>query len=57
MRDINDKKKGFNKCIDNKRKTRKYVGLLLNKARKPVAQDIEKAELHNAFFASFFTFR
>ena len=48
-------KKGFYKYINSKRKTRKNVGLLLNGAGDLVTKDMEKAEVFNAFFASFFT--
>lgn len=43
-------KKGFCKYIGNKRKTKENVGLLLNEIRDLVMQDMEKAELPNAFF-------
>lgn len=42
--------KGFFKYINNKRKTRE--NLLLCGAGARVSKDMEKAEVHNAFFAS-----
>ena len=49
-----DNKKGFFKFISSKRKTGGTVGPLLNKEGALVAQDAEKVELPNAFFASVF---
>ena len=54
-RDVKDNKKGFCKYIGDKRKTRENVGPLLNEAGDLVTQDMEKAEVLNAFFASVFT--
>lgn len=54
-RDAEDKKKGFCKYTGDKRTTRESVSPLLNEKWDLVAQDMEKAEVLNAFFASFFT--
>ncbi|KAK4832124.1 hypothetical protein QYF61_020801 [Mycteria americana] len=55
LEDIKDDKKGFHKYIHNKRKTRENVGPSVNGMGDLVMQDMEKAELLNAFFASVFT--
>jgi len=52
---VKGNKKGFQKYINSKRKTRKNVGLLLNGAGDLVTKDMEKAEVFNAAFAIFFT--
>ncbi|GAB0206587.1 hypothetical protein GRJ2_003124300 [Grus japonensis] len=54
-RDVKDKKKGFFKYISSKRKTKENVGTLLNEVGALVTEEIEKAELVNAAFASVFT--
>jgi len=54
-RHVQDNKKGFFKYFSSKRQTRKNVGPLLNEVGVLVTEDIEKAELLNAFFASVFT--
>ncbi|KAK4807033.1 hypothetical protein QYF61_000362 [Mycteria americana] len=54
-RDIKDNKKGFCKYISGKRKTGENVGPLLNEIGDLVTQDMEKAEVLNAAFASVFT--
>ncbi|KAK4807194.1 hypothetical protein QYF61_024314 [Mycteria americana] len=54
-RDVKGNKKGFYKYIGDKRKARENVGLLLNEAGGVVTQDIKKAEVLNASFASVFT--
>lgn len=54
-KDVKVNKKGFFKYINNKRKTKDNVGLLLNGGRTLVIEDTEKAGLLNAFFASVFT--
>jgi len=55
QRDVRNNKKGFFNYISSKRKARDNVGLLLNEAGVLVTEDAEKAELLNAFFASFFS--
>lgn len=42
--DVKDNKKGVCKYINNKRKRKDDMGLLLNEARTLVTEDIEKAE-------------
>lgn len=54
-RNVRDSKKVFYKFINSKRKTTENVGLLLNAAREPMTNDLEKAEVLSAFFASIFT--
>jgi len=54
-RDVKGNKKGFFMYISSKQKTRENVGPLLNEVGALVMEDAEKAELLNAFFASFFT--
>lgn len=54
MREINGNKKGLYKCTNDRRKTRENVGLLLNGAGALVSQDMEKAEMLNAFFTLVF---
>jgi len=54
-KDVKDNKKDFFQHIGNKRKTQENVGPLLNKMGDLVSQDMEKAEVLNAFFASIFT--
>ncbi|KAK4810492.1 hypothetical protein QYF61_004272 [Mycteria americana] len=54
-RDVKGNKKGFCKYIGDKRKTRENVGPLLNGTGDLVTQDMEKADVLNAFFASVFT--
>jgi len=53
-RDVKDSKKGCFKYISSKRKTRDNVGRLLNEVGALVTEDMEKAELLNALFASVF---
>jgi len=48
-------KKVFNKYIGDKRKTRENVGPLLNEKGDLITQEMEKAEVLNAAFASVFT--
>lgn len=48
-------KKGFCKHIGDKRKPRENVGPLLNEMGDVFAQDMEKTEALNAFFASVLT--
>jgi len=54
-RDVKNNKKGFFNYISSKRTTRDNVGPLLNEAGVMVMEDVEKAELLNAFFASVFS--
>ncbi|KAK4824189.1 LOW QUALITY PROTEIN: hypothetical protein QYF61_012005 [Mycteria americana] len=54
LKDVKGIKKGFSKYISSKRKTREYVGLLLNGAGELVTKDMQKAKALNAFFASVF---
>ncbi|GAB0202528.1 mitochondrial enolase superfamily member 1 [Grus japonensis] len=51
---VGDNKKGFFKYVNNKRRTRENIGLLLNKNGHLTNRDIDKAETFNAFFASVF---
>lgn len=44
-RDIKGKVKGFYKYTGDKRKTKEYVGLLLNEAKDLVTADMEEAEV------------
>lgn len=52
---VQGNKKGFCKCISSRRKTWKNVDLLLNGSGGLLTKDMEKADVFNAFFASFFT--
>ncbi|KAK4828881.1 hypothetical protein QYF61_001439 [Mycteria americana] len=54
-RDIKDNKKGFYRNIGDKRKARENVGPLPKEMGDLVTQDMVKAEVLNAFFASVFT--
>lgn len=54
-RDATSNKKGSSKYISGKEKTRENAGPLLNEAGDLVRQDVEKAGVLNAFFASVFT--
>lgn len=47
VKDIKDNKKGFYKCICDKRKARENVTLLFSKSGDLVTQDIEKAKVPN----------
>ncbi|GAB0208696.1 mitochondrial enolase superfamily member 1 [Grus japonensis] len=51
-RDAKDNKKSFYRYISDKRRTRENVGPLWNETGDLVAQDMEKAEVLNDFFAS-----
>ncbi|PKU33655.1 hypothetical protein llap_16036 [Limosa lapponica baueri] len=53
--DIKDNKKNFYRYVRDKGKTREDVGPLQKETGDLVTQDMEKAELLNDFFASFFT--
>lgn len=54
-KDIKDNKKDVCKYINNKRKRKDNMGLLLSEGGILVTEDIEKAELLNAAFAMVFT--
>ncbi|PKU28199.1 hypothetical protein llap_21498 [Limosa lapponica baueri] len=54
-RDIKDNEKNFYKYIRDKGKTSKDVGPLRKETGDLVTQDMEKIEVMNDFFASFFT--
>ena len=54
-RDVKDNKKSYFKYISSKRKTRNNVGPLLNEVSDLMTENIEKAELLNAFVASVFS--
>ncbi|GAB0177134.1 mitochondrial enolase superfamily member 1 [Grus japonensis] len=54
-RDVKDNKKSFYRYVSDKRRTRENVGPLRNETGDLVAQDMEKAEVLNGFFASVFT--
>ncbi|CAM4592414.1 unnamed protein product [Caretta caretta] len=54
-RDIKSKKKGFFRYVGNKKKAKESVGPLLNEGGNLVTEDVEKANVLNAFFASVFT--
>lgn len=53
-RDVKGDKKGFCKYLNCKRKTRENTGMLWTGAVALVPQGMEKAELLNALFTSFF---
>lgn len=52
---VKDNKKDICKYINNERKRRDNMGLLLNEGRTLVTEDVEKAELLNTAFALVFT--
>ncbi|GAB0207751.1 mitochondrial enolase superfamily member 1 [Grus japonensis] len=54
-RDVKDNKKSFYRYVSDKRRTRENVGPLRNETGDLVAQDMEKAEVLDDFFASVFT--
>ncbi|CAM4564408.1 unnamed protein product [Caretta caretta] len=54
-RDVKSNKKGFFRYVGNKKKAKECVGPLLNEGGKLVTEDVEKANVLNAFFASVFT--
>ncbi|CAM4533257.1 unnamed protein product [Lepidochelys olivacea] len=54
-RDVKSNKKGFFRYVNNKKKVKETVGPLLNEGGNLVTEDVEKANVLNAFFASVFT--
>lgn len=48
VRDVKGKKSSY-RCISSKKRTRKNVSSLLNRARDLVTQDMEKAMVWDAF--------
>ncbi|CAM4377561.1 unnamed protein product [Caretta caretta] len=54
-RDVKSNKKGFFRYVVNKKKAKESVGPLLNEGGNLVTEDVEKANVFNAFFASVFT--
>ncbi|CAM5119753.1 unnamed protein product [Natator depressus] len=54
-RDVKSNKKGFFKYVSSKKKVKESVGPLLNGVGNLVTEDVEKANVLNAFFASVFT--
>ncbi|CAM4644907.1 unnamed protein product [Lepidochelys kempii] len=53
-RDVKSNKKGFFRYVSNKKKVKERVGRLLNEGGNLVTEDVEKANVLNAFFASVF---
>ncbi|XP_074790632.1 lysine-specific histone demethylase 1A isoform X3 [Natator depressus] len=51
-RDVKSNKKGFFRYVNNKKKVKESVGPLLNEGGNLVTEDVEKANVLNAFFAS-----
>lgn len=49
-RDVKSKSKSFYRYMSSKKKAKINVGLLLNVARSLVSKDMQKVEIHNAFF-------
>ncbi|CAM4668918.1 unnamed protein product [Lepidochelys kempii] len=54
-RDVKSNKKGFFRYVSNEKKVKENVGPLLNEGGNLVTEDVEKANVLNAFFASVFT--
>ncbi|CAM5129064.1 unnamed protein product [Eretmochelys imbricata] len=54
-RDVRSNKKGFFRYVGNKKKVKESVGPLMNEGGNLVTEDVEKANVLNAFFASVFT--
>ncbi|CAM2112063.1 unnamed protein product [Caretta caretta] len=54
-RDVKSNKKGFFRYVSNKKKVKESVGPLLNEGGNLVTEDVGKANVLNAFFASVFT--
>ncbi|CAM4670924.1 unnamed protein product [Lepidochelys kempii] len=55
VRDVKSNKKSFFRYVGNKKKAKESVGPLLNEGGNLVTEDVEKANVLNAFFASVFT--
>ncbi|CAM4712535.1 unnamed protein product [Lepidochelys kempii] len=53
-RDVKSNKKGFFRYVSNKKKVKESVDPLLNEGGNLVTEDVEKANVLNAFFASVF---
>ncbi|CAM4488283.1 unnamed protein product [Lepidochelys kempii] len=54
-RDVKSNKKSFFRYVGNKKKAKESVGPLLNEGGNLVTEDVEKANVLNAFFASVFS--
>ncbi|CAM4643115.1 unnamed protein product [Caretta caretta] len=54
-RDVKSNKKGFFRYVGNKKKAKESGGPLMNEGGNLVTEDVEKANVLNAFFASVFT--
>ncbi|CAM5131267.1 unnamed protein product [Natator depressus] len=54
-RDVKSNKKGFFRYVSNKKKVKESVGPFLDEGGNLVTEDVEKANVLNAFFASVFT--
>ncbi|CAM4677035.1 unnamed protein product [Caretta caretta] len=54
-RDVKSNKKGFFRYVGNKKKAKESVGPLMNEGGNLVTEDVEKANVLNAFFTSVFT--
>ncbi|CAM4572640.1 unnamed protein product [Lepidochelys kempii] len=54
-RHVKSNKKGFFRYVSNKKKVKESVGPLLNEGGNLVTEDVEKANVLNAFFVSVFT--
>ncbi|CAM4662215.1 unnamed protein product [Lepidochelys kempii] len=54
-KNVKSNKNGFFRCVGNKKKAKESVGPLLNEGGNLVTEDVEKANVLNAFFASVFT--
>jgi len=52
---VKDNKKDFFKYVNNQRRIRDNIGLLLDEISHLTNRDTEKAEMFNAFFASVFS--
>ncbi|CAM2109003.1 unnamed protein product [Caretta caretta] len=54
-RDVKSNKKGFFRYVGKKKKAKESMGPLMNEGGNLVTEDVEKANVLNAFFASVFT--